>query len=224
MSMRENHYDWIKEIVAREGTESLGLMVSGSWLRDPKRLAFVLSRYKFVAKLFEGFKNVCEFGSSDGWPSRIVKQSVENLYLIDFDEELLEFGENRQNPKFKMEYIQQDLTQEFFSKLSFDGIYALDVLEHIDKENEHAFMKNIINNLSKNGISVVGIPSLEFQKFSYPDNGHVNCKSGEELRQFMLNYFERVLMFSMTDEVVHTGFMKMSPYLFAVGMYPKPLR
>jgi len=30
-------------------------------------------------------------------------------------------------------------------------------------------------------------------------------------------------MFSMTDKVVHTGFMKMSPYLFAVGMYPKPL-
>jgi len=123
-----------------------------------------------------------------------------------------------------MEYIQQDLTQEFFSKLSLDGIYALDVLEHIDKENEHTFIKNLVNNLSKNGISVVGIPSLEFQQFSYPDNGHVNCKSGEELRQFMLNYFERVLMFSMTDEVVHTGFMKMSPYLFAVGMYLKPFR
>ena len=223
MSTRENHYDWIKYIIAHEGTESLGLMVSGSWLRDPKRLAFVLSRYKFVAKLFEGFENVCEFGSADGWPSRIVKQAVDNLYLIDFDQELLDFGKSKQHPNFKMEFIQQDLTQECHLKSSFDGIYALDVLEHIDKINEHNFMINIVRNLSKNGISIIGIPSLEFQKYSYLDNGHVNCKSGEEFRQFMLNYFERVLMFSMTDEVVHTGYMKMSPYLFAVGMYPKPL-
>ena len=32
------------------GLESFGLMSSQAWYDDPKRLAFTLSRYKFVAK------------------------------------------------------------------------------------------------------------------------------------------------------------------------------
>jgi len=32
----------------------------------------------------------------------------------------------------------------------------------------------------------------------------------------MENYFHTVLMFSMNDEVVHTGYHKMAQYLFAV--------
>ena len=40
---------------------------------------------------------------------------------------------------------------------TYDGIYSLDVLEHIQKENEHLFMKNICESLATNGF--VGMPS-----------------------------------------------------------------
>ena len=33
----------------------------------------------------------------------------------------------------------------------------------------------------------------------------------------MLQYFENVFMFSMNDEVLHTGFAPMGHYLFALG-------
>jgi hypothetical protein len=44
----------------------------------------------------------------------------------------------------------------------------------------------------------------------------VNCKDGEEFRALMLRYFHNVFLFSMNDEVVHTGFHKMAHYLLAV--------
>jgi len=217
----EEEYNWIKEIVRNQGSPRVGVMSAGTWLRDPKRLVFVLSRYKFVAKMFSGFDRVLELGSADGWPSRIVKQEVETLVCVDFDQELLDYGRNNVEHKWPILFDRKDLTEFFIYDTKFDGIFALDVLEHIVKEKEDLFMKNIVNNLSQNGVTVIGIPSLESQVYSYPDNGHVNCKSGEELRKFCLNYFERVLIFSMSDEVVHTGFVKMANYLFAVCVYPK---
>ena len=46
--------------------------------------------------------------------------------------------------------------------------------------------------------------------------GHVNCKTAPDLRELMSNFFNTVFIFSMNDEVVHTGFHKMAHYIFAV--------
>src|SRR5436305_1070620 len=46
--------------------------------------------------------------------------------------------------------------------------------------------------------------------------GHVNCKDGKEYKQVMLRHFENVFLFSMNDEVIHTGFHPMAHYLFAL--------
>ena len=44
----------------------------------------------------------------------------------------------------------------------------------------------------------------------------MNCKSGPELKDLMEDHFHNVFIFSMNDEVVHTGHHKMAHYLFAV--------
>ena len=63
------------------------------------------------------------------------------------------------------------------------------------------------------------MPSIESQEiipFDKRDPGHVNCKSGVELRTFLEGFFPNVFLFSMNDEVVHTGHTKMSHYLLAL--------
>ena len=64
----------------------------------------------------------------------------------------------------------------------------LDVLEHIPKKSENKFLSNICNSLEKTGTLIVGIPSLEFQKFSNKDNGHKIV--GENLKKF----FEKIFL------------------------------
>ena len=48
----------------------------------------MLSRYKFVSKMLFDFKRVAEVGCGDGFGSRVVSDSVENLDCYDFDIEL----------------------------------------------------------------------------------------------------------------------------------------
>jgi hypothetical protein len=62
------------------------------------------------------------------------------------------------------------------------------------------------------------MPSAESQSYAAPQSklGHVNCKSGKDFKSLMERYFHNVFLFSMNDEVVHTGFYPMAHYLFAM--------
>jgi len=46
--------------------------------------------------------------------------------------------------------------------------------------------------------------------------GHINLKSAATLRESLARRFTNVFIFSMNDEVVHTGFTPMAHYLFAL--------
>jgi 2-polyprenyl-3-methyl-5-hydroxy-6-metoxy-1,4-benzoquinol methylase len=100
----------------------------------------------------------------------------------------------------------------------FDAAYSLDVLEHIPAEKERVFLKNVAGSLNDLGELIIGMPSLESQAYASPGSkaGHVNCKSAPELKTLLRDYFHSVFMFSMNDEVVHTGYHPMAQYVFAV--------
>lgn len=101
----------------------------------------------------------------------------------------------------------------------FDAAFALDVIEHIEQDNERRFLENVVASLTPDGVLIIGRPSLESQANAAPLSkiGHVNCKRGPELKDLMLAYFENVFMFSMNDEFIHTGYQPMAQYLFAIG-------
>lgn len=197
--------------------EQFGVNSSFKWFNDPRQFFISLSRYKFVSKILSGKKNVLEVGCSDGFNSRIVKQTVDHLDICDVEPDLLENARLILNSKWHMNIFHHDFEKKKLTK-KYDAIYLLDVLEHINKKKEYGFIKNVITSLNDNGIVIVGIPSLEFQKFSRPTkiSGHINCKSGINLKIFLEKFFYNVIIFSMNDEIVHTGFDKMACYLFAV--------
>jgi hypothetical protein len=78
-------------------------------------------------------------------------------------------------------------------------------------------LDNLRNSLTDEGVLIIGSPSLESQPYASAQSevGHVNCKSGAEFKALMERYFDNVFLFSMNDEVVHTGFYPMAHYLIA---------
>jgi len=193
----------------------MGKHTSYAFKSDPKHLVFSMSRYKFVSKMLEGYNSVLEVGAGDGFQSEIVRQNVKNLTLSD----IAEYNKKDYLNSFpnRSDYLIHDFTKKKLSK-KFEAIYLNDVLEHIHKNKEIKFIKNIKYSLKKNGTIIVGMPTLESQKYASHISkiGHVNCKSKYELRNFLYKFFTNVYMFSMNDEVIHTGFDKMSNYIFAV--------
>lgn len=201
----------------RHGLESLGLMTSQAWYDDPKRLTFTLSRYKFAAKMLAGCENVLEVGCADAFSTRIVVQEVKNLTAVDFDPLFVADTNARMSDKWKFKCLVHDMLKGPVAG-SFDGMYSLDVLEHIIPENEDLFLRNMAASLTAHGTMVIGMPSLESQGYASPmsKEGHVNCKTMPDLKGTMQRHFHNVYMFSMNDEVVHTGYHKMAHYIFAL--------
>lgn len=185
---------------------TLGLMSNEIWDRDPKMLGIHLARYKFVAKMLAGKELVAEIGCGDGFYSRIVDNEVTQLDLYDFDKSIAPEGAGI-----------RDITKNSLG-LIYDAIYCLDVFEHIPLEKEETTLGNICDSLADNGVFIVGIPSLESQIHASPASkiGHVNCKSGEGLKQLLGKYFHNVFLFSMHDEVITTAFSPMAHYLICV--------
>ncbi len=214
---KEPQYQPSLEIRAHKGLARLGLMNNQVWNDDPRRLVFTLARYKFVAKMLSGKNSVLEVGCGDAFASRIVKQEVRNLVAIDFDPVFLADIEERKDPSWPMKCAVHDILSGPFPGV-FEAIYSLDVLEHIQPEQEDLFLHNILGSLDKHGVLIIGMPSIESQVYASPQSkvGHVNCKTGKDLKSWLERHFYNVFLFSMNDEVVHTGFSPMAHYLIAI--------
>lgn len=221
---KEPQYERCLE-VAQGGLTTLGLMSNQVWHDDPKRLGFVLARYKFVAKMFSGFNHVLEVGCADAFGTRVVRQEVKALTACDFDPVFIEDAKRRMDPAWPFECLTHDMLQGPLAR-QFDGVYALDVLEHISVADEDQFVENLAASLHEHGVCIIGTPSLESQAYASPGSkaGHVNCKSGAGLQQLMNRHFRNVFIFGVNDEVIHTGFHQMAHYRFALCCSRKPTR
>ena len=181
-------------------------------------LVLVLARSRFVSKMLRGLCNVLEIGCGDAFGTRIVLQEVERITAIDFDPVFVSDSRNRMQPDWKFDCFVHDMLSGPV-KGDFDGAYSLDVFEHIPRSEEHRFLQNTADSLTDRGVFILGSPSRESQVHASPASkvGHVNCKSGDELQALIANYFHHVFLFSMNDEVVHTGFSPMAHYLLILA-------
>ena len=224
--MREPQYQAALDIADADGVSRLGLMSNQVWNDDPRRLAILLARYKFVAKILSGAADVMEVGCADAFGTRIVQQEVGHVTAIDFDPVFIADVESRRTPAWPLTTGVHDMLSGPFPDETpgrFDGVYSLDVLEHIDQKDEGVFVGNLAGSLSDEGTLIVGSPSLASQAYASraSKEGHINCKTAEGLKELLKAHFANVFVFSMNDEVVHTGFYQMAHYYFALCCGPK---
>jgi hypothetical protein len=198
----------------------LGPMTGSTWRWNPRRLGFVLARYKFVAQMLKDLARVAEIGCADGFPSCVVRDAVRQLDLYDFDPVWVEEANKLHAGRAR----QLDIVGGHVDVIGgYDAIYMLDVIEHILPGDEPLAMDNIRVMLKRAGIFIAGCPSLESQAYATEISraGHVNCRTGDKLRSDMLQYFDNVFLFGMNDETLHVGFGPMCHYLFAVCTGPR---
>lgn len=210
----------IDQIVER-GIERLGIAAAWAWHDDPRHLLFTLSRYKFVAKMLAGRDRVLEVGCADGFATRLVAQAVKSVVGVDFDARFVKDAIERRSDRWPIEFRLHDIMSEPVGE-TFDGAYALDVIEHIPAEAEDRFLQHIRASLKPTGVLILGTPSLASQQYASPQSkeGHVNCKTAEQLNALLLRHFEQVFIFSMNDEVMHTGYANMAHYYMALCCSP----
>jgi 2-polyprenyl-3-methyl-5-hydroxy-6-metoxy-1,4-benzoquinol methylase len=220
----EPQYQRSLELARENGLTTLGLMTNQAWTDDPRHLLFTLARYKFVAKMLTGRNRVLEIGCADAFGTRLVVQEVKHLTASDFDQTFVTDVLRRMDQRWQFDCKQHDLLAGSFPG-TFDAAYALDVIEHIDAEQEALFVGNLVRSLTPEGVLILGSPSLQSQAYaSLPSKaGHINCKTGQTMRTLLEKFFHNVFVFSMNDEVVHTGYFPMAHYVLGIGCTRKTL-
>lgn len=200
----------------------LGMSTAESYVEDPKMLGFVASRYKFVSKLIAGTETALEVGCCDAFGVPIVAQTVGHLICTDIDEEMIADDQIRMKHLSNTEFRYFDFRESRYDK-SVDAIYSVDVIEHIFPEEEDRWIANQVASLTPRGVMVIGTPNVTANQYASPHSqaGHINLKDHKALREIGLKFFHNVFMFSMNDEVVHTGFSPMAHYLWALCVGPR---
>jgi 2-polyprenyl-3-methyl-5-hydroxy-6-metoxy-1,4-benzoquinol methylase len=214
---REKQYQFLLER-RQKGLAKFGLMSSQVWQDDPRRLGFVLARYKFVSKMLSGLDHVLEIGCADAFATRIVKQEVKRITVTDFDQIFIDNAIETMDERWPFTAKVHDMLNGPIEE-NFDAAYALDVIEHISPAFENVFVGNVVKSLGGHGVLILGCPSLASQAHASPPSkaGHVNCKDGPDMKALLRNFFHNVFVFSMNDEVVHTGFYPMAHYVLGIG-------
>jgi len=165
-------------------------------------------------------RRVLEVGCADAFGTRLVVQEVKRLTAVDFDPVFIADVRKRMDPRWAFACRVHDLLRRPVPG-AFDGAYALDVIEHIPKEHEDRFLGNMVRSLTDTGVLILGTPSLHSQTYaSGPSKaGHVNCKDAAGLKELLERFFHHAFVFSMNDEVIHTGYYPMAHYLMALACH-----
>jgi 2-polyprenyl-3-methyl-5-hydroxy-6-metoxy-1,4-benzoquinol methylase len=219
----EPQYQKYVDNMAETGPVELGPMTSATWRIDPRRLTFMLARYKFVSKMLAGKDSVIEIGCGDGFGMRMVLQTVRRGVGVDFDPVFIEWASKvAKKEELAAEFILHDVIASPPPGV-FSAAYSLDVIEHIEPADESKFVANIAAALAPDGVCFMGTPNITSAPYaSEPSRiGHINLKSAETLAASMSAAFQHVFMFSMNDEMVHTGYAPMAHYLMAMGVNPR---
>ena len=189
---------------------------------DPKRLAFVLARYRFAASMLPSGKSLLELGCSEGIGLPLLCRKADSYTGIDYDASAIVTAQKNYSGE-RHRFVHDDFMGKRYGY--FGGVVSLDVIEHIDRRYENQFLETVCLNLDHDGVCVIGTPNVTSEQYASEASrtGHINLYDAPRLAALLEQEFANVFMFGMNDEVAHVGFNPMAHYLMAVGCNRKNL-
>ncbi|MDC1076128.1 class I SAM-dependent methyltransferase [Litorivicinus sp.] len=211
----------IKGLIRNENIE-LGPYFGHQVRNSPRHLLFTYARYKFAQKMIpqDNPLEILELGCSEGLGSLMLAEPGHKVTGIDADDEAVGHAKKTiENDRITFKSC-NFLGGEFGS---FDAVVSMDVIEHIDLADEQAYMDTVTKNLKPRGIAVIGTPNDTATQYASKASqiGHVNMFEASRFRELLDKNFHNTFLFSMNDEIVHTGFYPMAHYLIGLCCAPR---
>lgn len=179
-----------------------------------------LARYKFVCRVVKKTDKVLEVGCGSGIGSIFIGQHCKSVLGIEIKKTEVEDA-CRINTRKNVTFQEVDFF-DMKSKEKYDVIVAMDVIEHLPYELAKKLIQKSTRHLKQSGLFVIGTPSIYSYDYQGPLSkaSHVKCYDRDELVELIESNYQRVIAFSMNDEIVHTGHPKMAWYYIMIACYP----
>jgi len=144
---------------------------------------------KFVLKNLEQEKNnnFLEIGAGDTSFYNLIKQNSKFYYII--DPAMKNYYSNRQKLRIYQTKLENFNLKKITSKINIDAVLLSHVIEHT--QNPKLFLKNIVDNISKNTKIFIEIPCTELMiknlRFDQIFFNHISYFTSESIRQLFKN-------------------------------------
>ena len=190
-----------------------------TFITNPLMAAVTLARYKFVAKMLSPNDVVLDLGCGNGYASHFFSKHAREVVGVDLYADVpaakARFGSANLN------FIRADILQPSSEVTSLRPtvVTSIDVIEHFYREDGEQIIDRYASMLPRGGMMIMGTPSKFSQQYrsQQAKDVHFHEYEPDELREVMAGHFNRTLLFSMNDELVHTGFTKLAWFFFVLG-------
>ncbi|WP_252247648.1 class I SAM-dependent methyltransferase [Clostridium sp. ZS6] len=156
-----------------------------------------IHRYNVITKQLKN-KIVLDAGCGAGYGSNILAEYCSKVVGVDISTETINWCKENYTERANLEFIEASLADLPFEDGTFDCIVNLEVIEHVTKEIQEAFIKEARRILKPNGFLIISTPN----KAEYTDRtGYVNpyhvCEFyPEEFRTFLCRQFSNIEMYN----------------------------
>lgn len=159
-----------------------------------------LHRYNAVSKIVKD-KIVLDAACGTGYGSAILSCQAKFVHGIDLNQDAIEYAKlHYQNNRIN--YQQMSITELDYPDDFFDVIVSFETIEHITKECQSQFLKQIIKKLKPNGILIISTPNDQLMRDmsygSYFNPYHLCEFSQEEFEIFLNQYFKNIQLYYQT--------------------------
>ena len=155
-----------------------------------------ITGYDFVENYLKEVKNakelkVIEIGCTEGYGTEKIADRVKEITAIDKDREIIEYAKLK-NKKKNIKFEEVDATKLPFEDNSFDTGVCLQVIEHIEKDEQ--FLSEMRRVLKPDGIFFCSTPnkSIRYVKKKPWNRFHVREYDYNEFNHLLKKYFNNV--------------------------------
>lgn len=196
----------------------LGSFEGITYQESPLDFFILLARYKFAARLIDRTDSVLDAGCGHGLGSVMLSKFARSVIGVDMDRELIEHCRNTYTEITNLNFEVGDLKDLSDFDRQFDSIVCMDVIEHFTREEGPVVVQSMANALNERGMLIIGTPNVRSQEFASQRRKmtHPFEYDYAAFKKILSDIFRRAIVFSMTDEVVSTGFSQMAWYFMGV--------
>lgn len=152
-------------------------------------------RYLFAAEYCKG-KVVLDIASGEGYGSFLLSQVADYVCGVDIDSQSVQFAKEKYS-QGRLTFQAGSCEQIPFSDHYFDVIVSFETIEHIGKQQQVQFLKEIRRVLKPEGLLIMSSPEKEVYDFFSPNNPfHVHEITHDEFRGLILDHFRHCHLLS----------------------------
>lgn len=213
----------ITEAISHTEDVTLGSGMARWMAKDPRRLAFHMSHYKFASKLIGRGKRVLDINCGEGLGTWLLALECGFAKGMDSDGIAVETARrNWRDDRIEFAVPDSAVNPQNAAVVpveAWNAVVAFDALDRLPSGGSRDFLASLAGNLAHDGIAIVGTPSLESRRYAAAGQtvGSGEGFTYEKLEAEMQAHFHHVFMFTWNDEVMQLGFPRMAEYLVAVG-------